>query len=361
MTNVYDIDEIIKIYDIITLCNNEKKITENIKEMKNKCFNCKNLNLINDVSNGNVVCTLCGLVNDVLYDMSQERSNYNDDRHDNTAGGTPYNVLLPQSSLGTSIAGKWTKMKILHNWNIIPYKERSLSEVFKMIHASCLKGNILKCVEDDSKIMFKMISELKLENGKSNITRGKNRLSIIAATLFYACKKKNMMRSPKEIAFLFDIPNKMMTRGCKNFNRMMQQDKFSLLYNKNQIDNYIMKMCYDLKLSEAMIEYGLIILRNTIKLNLFSCNTPLSIAISCLLLIINKFKLPITKKILSKKYHLSEVTIIKTFKKINNYNKILDKDEHVNNVVNIINLTKNNIPQNVLARCRKFGIVIKPL
>ena len=43
-------------------------------------------------------------------------------------------------------------MKTLHGWSAMPYKERSLNEVFKIIQAKCHKGNILKCIEDDAKM-----------------------------------------------------------------------------------------------------------------------------------------------------------------------------------------------------------------
>lgn len=42
-----------------------------------------------------------------------------------------------------------------------------------------------------------------------------NRRSSIAACLFYACNLQNEMRSPKEIADIYDLDIKHVNRGCR--------------------------------------------------------------------------------------------------------------------------------------------------
>ena len=52
--------------------------------------------------------------------------------------------------------------------------------------------------------MYKNISDCKHAIGKNKdkaiIIRGKNRISVIAACIIFACRKKDKTRSPKEIA-----------------------------------------------------------------------------------------------------------------------------------------------------------------
>ena len=73
----------------------------------------------------------------------------------------------------------------------------------------CIENKIPKKIENDSQIMYKMISECKHRKGKNKgrciITRGINRESIIAATLFIACRKNGIGKSPKEIAKIFTL------------------------------------------------------------------------------------------------------------------------------------------------------------
>ena len=65
----------------------------------------------------------------------------------------PINPMLPQSSLGTTITRR-CKIQTLHRWSAMPYKERSKYIVLKEIENKCKQANIIKCIEDDAKIIF---------------------------------------------------------------------------------------------------------------------------------------------------------------------------------------------------------------
>ena len=92
-----------------------------------------------------------------MIDLKSDYIQYNDDnRRDNNRASHSISQLLPQSSTATTISGNCSsRIKTLHGWSAMPYKERSLNEVFKIIAAKCQQGNILKCIEDDAKIMYK--------------------------------------------------------------------------------------------------------------------------------------------------------------------------------------------------------------
>jgi hypothetical protein len=72
--------------------------------------------------------------------------------------------------------------------------------------------------------MYKNISDCKHMSGKNKdkptIIRGKNRISVIAACIHNACRKKDKTRSPKEIAELFGLKYTEITKGCKIFQRL---------------------------------------------------------------------------------------------------------------------------------------------
>ena len=196
------------------------------------CKNCKTSDYVaNDSAQGTMVCTYCGTVLSNLFDSNPEWRNYEgDDKNTVNRCSGPTNFFFPQSSLGTSIAGSsWNKLKMLQGWNSMPYKERSLFIVCKYIHEKCEKGKILKCIEDEAKILYKNISECKHNSGKNKgkpvITRGLNRTSLIAACLFFACKRKGDSSSHKEIADLFQIDYKDITKGCKTFIRLIKIKK----------------------------------------------------------------------------------------------------------------------------------------
>ena len=357
-------------FDDIDLSDTNKNIHE---EKKDICPNCNiSDHIIEDHSQGILVCDNCGQVIDYVMDANPEWRAYEDDKggNDNGRCSQPINKLLPQSSLGTSIGGgAWrSRLKTLHSWSAMPYKERSLNTVFKEIHARCAKANIVKCIEDDAKIMYKSISESKHVVGKNKgkyiIIRGANRRSLIAACVFYACKKKGMTRSPKEISDLFDLKYTEITRGCKNFIKMIKIRKLNMTIGTTQPEHFIIRFCNELKIKKEYVSEALTIAKNIKRLNIASDHTPFSIATGSILLMASRNEIPsITKRRLSNKFGVSEVTITKAYNKLRGYLDILCNDTKTNQIIELIK-QKNPydvIPDTIKARLKYFGITDKDM
>ena len=213
-------EQLFQLLDQIDYEKENKEINEIEKEY-NKIDNiiCKICNsgekIAEDRSQGILVCMDCGTVISDLFDRNPEWKSYSgeDGKESLARCGNPINFFLPQSSLGTTIAcSNRSKIKILHSWSAMPYKERSLHIVLKEIQSKCRDAGIMKCIEDDAKILYKNISESKhaygKNKGKNVIIRGANRKSLIAACVFFACKRKGKTRSPKEIAKIFELKYK---------------------------------------------------------------------------------------------------------------------------------------------------------
>ena len=66
--------------------------------------------------------------------------------------------------------------------------------------------------------MYKKLAETR-------ISRGSNRKGIIASCIYKACKIKNVPRSAKEIADIFQLSVTNMTKGCKKFDEIMNLNK----------------------------------------------------------------------------------------------------------------------------------------
>lgn len=299
---------------------------------KNKrlyCYNCNNDDLVEDTSHGIIVCRECGQVLSNLLDSNPEWTQYNDDnKKDMNRCSHPISQLLPQSSTATTIAGSCSsRIRTLHGWSAMPYKERSLNEVFKIIQAKCHQGKILKCIEDDAKIMYKNISDCKHITGKnidkSIIIRGKNRTSVIAGCILFACRKKDKTRSPKEIAELFNLKYTEITKGCKIFQKLAKLKKMELKLNFTKPEHFITRFCEELKIKKEYAEQTIQIANNVHKLQIASVHTPLSLATGSIYLMIHLNKLNIPKKIIAEKFNVSQVTIAKAFKKLEPFINIL--------------------------------------
>jgi transcription initiation factor TFIIIB Brf1 subunit/transcription initiation factor TFIIB len=81
----------------------------------------------------------------------------------------------------------------------------------------------------------------------------------------------------------------------------------------------------------------MLIANNIKKLGLVSDHIPPSVAAGSILLMSKINNLSLTKKIISKKFSISEVTISKIYKKIEEFNKILVDMEQTEQFVILIN------------------------
>ena len=334
-----------------------------------QCSSCGSANILEDHSDGNIVCTDCGQVlENILLDNKPEWKNYDDNDKNNGRCGMPINSLLPQSSLGqNTVSYGNSRLKVLQHWNSMPYKERSLSYVFKIIQDKCSKHNILKCIEDDAKIMYKMVSECKHNTGKNKdkfvITRGVNRVSIIAACVFYACRRKNMSRTPKEIALIFGLTYMEINKGCKNFIKLIKLKTFDMTMNICTAEQFVLRHCNNLNIKNNYIIIATQIAINIEKLKIASVHTPHSIAAASILLMGELHNLTsITKKKLASSFNISEVTIVKTYKKIEKDKNILCDNDKIHEIETSTNKTNSDfqIPSDILEKMKLFGIDFDP-
>lgn len=289
---------------------------ENDKQ-EDVCPTCDSTSLVEDFAQGIVICSNCGQVVSMVRDARPEWSNF--DGPDRSRCSMPTNPLLPQSSLGTSMKC-WGMIKKLHDWSAVPYRERMLRDVLKDIEAKCRAGNIIKCIEDDAKILFKNISECKHQTGDSKgryiIIRGSNRDGIIAACVFFACKRKNQTRSPTEIAKIFGLRYTDITKGCKNFQNLIKLRKINLQLSSSQPIHFVSRYCKKLRIRKDHVALAEKIAHNASRLNIASDHTPPSVATSAIMLMAELRGLSLTKKSIAVQFDVSEVTITKTYRKL---------------------------------------------
>ena len=253
---------------------------------------------------------------------------YNDTKSsDPTRCGFAVNPLLPESSVGTSIkpgfySKTMNKTKRMVDWNSMTYKERSLNKIFNDIQNICNKNNIPPKISQESKSLYKIMSENK-------ISRGNNRIGIIAACIYFACKNCDVPRSAKEISVMFNINNIIVTKGCKKFQEILHYNKLNRnRINKHTIINsndFIDRFCDKLNLNINDIKKIKKISDRAQKNKIIYENTPPSIAVGSIYLYVRKNKLDISKKDISNISKISEVTINKCYKKLEEHiDKLLD-------------------------------------
>jgi transcription initiation factor TFIIB len=346
-----------EIEDILMNAINDNKIKKEAS-----CPECGGMDFIEDYAKGIVLCN-CGQVVDNIYDSGLEKRNYDGNDGEVARCGNVHNKLLPQSSLGTTVTAKG-KLRKLHIWNSMPYKERSDNIMFKRIHEVCTTNGIVKKIEDDAKILCKRTSgtvhKLGKNMGKPIITRGFNRAGIVAACLFIACRRNDETRSTKEIAAYFKINERDVNKGIRSLLGILDDDNIVKDIGTSKVLHFIKRKCDELHIKTKFADVAITIAKNIERLNIASNHTTYSLAAASILLMadINGLK-SITKKKLSKAfYDLSDVTIGKTFKQIKDLRTILVDNNKVNEILTDISLQKRKriITKEVWNQMKKFNV-----
>jgi len=332
---------------LLNLIKLDEQNNVTVEQQKIECYSCiNNNNLVTNISEGTLTCIVCGNVIKQILEFDTEHK-ANEEGNLDAVGTAAINDFLPQSSCGTMLRGNYkNSINRIHTWTKMPYQERSLYYVLKIIEDKCEKGHILKCIEDDAKHLYNKIDKHKKTNGKRVIIRGVNRTSIIAACIYFACKLNAKIKSKKEISTLFNIHPKDLTKGCRLFRKYLSKSQYN--YEPSPPEHYIIRFCNMIKLKKIYIEQAKQIANNVHKLNIASSHNPESIAASSILLVIYANKINMNKKQIIKSLGVSEVTITKTYDKIKDIYSILIDNSTVDKIYNIQNNLSNYvIPVNI--------------
>jgi transcription initiation factor TFIIB len=304
----------------------EKRLAKQ-KDVKPKnmtiCDSCNNDNTF--VINGEVICQDCGAICNTVIDFNAEWRYYGSDDSkfsDPTRCGLPTNELLPQSSIGSTIGFRcgesfeMRKIRNYHLWNAMPYKERALYNVFESIHIRATNNGIPNCIIDEAKNLYKKISEIQ-------INRGSNRHGIIASCIYKACILQGCPRSAKEIAEIFNLNIKHMTKGCKKFDEILNMNSsntsITCTPSTNSCD-FIQRFCSRLGLGENIMEICKHVCENVDKYDNFVDNSgPPAIAACSIYLVCTLFNINVTKRDISQSCGITEVTINKPYKDLLKY------------------------------------------
>ena len=320
---------------------------------KTKCKVCGSIgSLIEDHAEGSVQCTTCGVVIEHIFDQGPEWRQYNNDDNrteKNNRCGCPSNFFFPKSSQGTIMANTGSsRLRRKQGWDSVPYKEKSLREVFAVIISICKQNKIKVIISDTAQILYKKIHDSKHKTGKNIgknvIIRGDNRMSIIAICVHKACEMNKDPRTLKEIAAMFDLPEKKLSKGSKKFDLLMKNaDDQNLILE--QLDGstpedhirrcgtpeFKEKFLRQLKtkpLTPEEINMSVRVAANCSNMKLASDHNPQSVAVGAILVMIAKTGRPSPdRKELARIMGTSDVTVTKIYHKISPYADALVDDD----------------------------------
>jgi transcription initiation factor TFIIIB Brf1 subunit/transcription initiation factor TFIIB len=189
-----------------------------------ECAECKGTKVI--APEGLPVCTECGLVDDkYISDVAEWTSGVSEDgkvsdpaRCGADAHGNPnlYSSQWGKSTVISTSRGSSTyknrRMATINFHMAMNHKDRGLYHAYKEIEEAC--STLPEVVVRDAKMIYKTFSERKL-------TRGAVRLGIKANCVLYACRLASYPRTTKEIADMFNVQTKDISRTSEMFKNVL--------------------------------------------------------------------------------------------------------------------------------------------
>lgn len=185
---------------------------------RNFCRECSGVKIISP--EGLPTCSECGLVEDNFIDDSAEwTSGVTDDGkvNDPSRCGNPNanpELFSQNWGKGTIISTQYgstyenKRMAKINFHMSMNHKDRSLFHAYRDIDEAC--HNLPETVRKDAKMMYRKFNDEKL-------TRGAVRLGIKANCILYACRLAQFPRTTKEVADMFGIQPKDISRTTQIF------------------------------------------------------------------------------------------------------------------------------------------------
>jgi DNA-binding transcriptional regulator YhcF (GntR family) len=158
---------------------------------------------------------------------------------------------------------------------------------------------------------------------------------LVAACVFYACRRKNSTLTPKEIAKIFELEYTDVTMGCKKFTRLMKCKHMTFEMKSSTPSDFVLRYGRQLNISKIYIDQATKLVKNMEKINIGSNHTPSSLAIGCLYFVTELNNLNITVKQMATKFDISQVTIDKAYTTITSHKYIILSDTIVDKIYEI--------------------------
>jgi len=284
---------------------------------------CKSVMIIED---GFPTCTnkKCGIIYRDTLDYSPEWRFYgaeDKNANDPTRCGNPINPLLVESSYGCKIlcsaksSYEMKKIRKWIEWQSMPHKEKSLYDEFQFITTMAHNAGIPKIFIDEAISIHKDISEQKM-------FRGLNRDGIKAASIYISCRLNGCPRTAHEIAEIFHIDKTSATNGCSMAVNILHNIERNI---ETQTElcattpiSFIERYCSRLNVNQELTMLCKFVANKLEQNNIISDNTPHAISAGIIYFVSQCCNLNINKSDIKQVCGISEVTINKCYKKMEN-------------------------------------------
>lgn len=223
-------------------------------DVKCQLDTCKTYPAITDSERGEIVCGGCGLILlQNMADASYENSGYSSENFMKLSRTGPATSLtMNDRGLSTVIGsnkdstGKTLSCKTKYEFNRLrtwdqrskSRKTASLSKAFTLLHGMKTKLGISDNVVENAAYIYRKAVSAKL-------TRGRTMASLIAASLYAACRENNIPRTLDNVAEAGNVERRILSRDLRTIIK-----KLGLNLNQYDTSSFISKISNNMKLRE---------------------------------------------------------------------------------------------------------------
>lgn len=287
------------------------------------CPECGSAHLIRDYERGELICQDCGLVIDDSYiDQGPEWRAFDAEQDDKRARtGAPINYLTHDKGLATEIS--WSNKdsygkRIPHRNRAQIYRvrkwhqrirvsnsaERNLSVALQEMKNITIKMKLPKDVEETAAVIYRKAVF-------KNLIRGRSIESIVAASIYAACRLVDMPRTLEEVSKDSEINKKKIGRAYRHLTK-----ELSLNLKPTVPSSYITQFCNRLNLDKNVVSEAEEIVRRASEMGLISGKGPTGVAAAAIYIASTTLDQQKTQKEIAEVAGVTEVTIRNRYKEI---------------------------------------------
>jgi len=223
-------------------------------DVKCQLDTCKTYPAITDSERGEIVCGGCGLILlQNMADASYENNGYSsEDFMKLSRTGPATSLTMNDRGLSTVIGtnkdstGKTLSSKTKYEFNRLrtwdqrskSRKTASFSKAFTLLHGMKTKLGISDNVVENAAYIYRKVVDAKL-------TRGRTMASLIAASLYAACRENNIPRTLDDIANAGNVERRILSRDLRTIIK-----KLELNLNQYDTSSFISKISNNMNLRE---------------------------------------------------------------------------------------------------------------
>ena len=247
-----------------------------------RCPECNSTNIVRDYDRGDLLCNDCGLVLDDMYiDQGPEWRNFSDGNDKSRTGPVP-NMMLHDKGLPTTIdhrnkdssgqpipARNRAAIYRLRKWQrrirVHSAKERNIAYALGELDRISSKMELPKVIRENAAMIYRQAVD-------RNLVRGRSIESLVAASIYAACRKADVPRTLDEVSTASRVGRKEIGRVYRFMTR-----ELGLKLMPTSPKDYLHRFCSELALSSEVQIKALEIIREADTQQLTSGRGPIGL------------------------------------------------------------------------------------